>query len=87
MPTVIDELGQLCASLPGARIQMQAADMLVELPTSGGRRQTVKVSTTILAGGGLPVVRLQSRAALVHNYKLVFDSLRHNNGIAHGLRA
>jgi hypothetical protein len=78
MSTVITELGNLCARIPGCRVHLQAADMLVTVPLDGGRQQTVKVWTQQKPADPQPVIRLQSRARIVRGHSAVRQALLAN---------
>jgi hypothetical protein len=82
MPSLMEELGQSLRSYKGIVVQYQAADMIVELPVSGGRRHTVKVQTLRLPGSNGHVLRLQSRAALISQPRIIRKALSENGGTA-----
>jgi len=78
----MEELGQSLRSCNGIAVRYQAADMIVELPTGGGRRHAVKVQSRRLPGTNGHVLWLQSRAALVSQPKIVRKALRENGGLS-----
>ena len=82
MATLISELGAICARAPGYEVQVQEAEMLITVGLLGGRRQVVKVWNCGLPDDLGPVLRLQSRAAVVSNHTIVGEALRRNARIA-----
>lgn len=82
MATIISELAALCGVVPGYAVQTQAADMLVTVTLRDGRQQLVKVQTRHDPQDPLPVLHLQSRAAVVTSPAVVRDALRRNAGMS-----
>jgi hypothetical protein len=78
----MEELGQSLRNYSGFVVQWQAADMIVELPSGGGRRHAVKVQTWRLPGTSVHALRLQARAALVSEPSMIRKALKENAGMA-----
>lgn len=71
MATLIQELYRLLKPISEFRIDFQHDEMLVTLPTAGGRKQVVKVWTEKSRHGGYRLVRLRSRAAAAKDFRMI----------------
>lgn len=82
MATFFQNLGHILRTIKGVRVQSSKTAILVNLPVSQDRRQTVKVTASLVRGGGgeLTIARFMSRAGFVESHVLVRKSLEFNSG-------
>lgn len=84
MATLIQELCHLLKPISGIRVDYQPDEMLVTLPTAGGRRQAVKVWTEKCRHDDYHLVRLRSRATAAKDHRMIIAILNTNANLELG---
>jgi len=82
MATFFENLGRMLGKIKGVRVQSSKAAILVNLPVTQDRRQTVKVTAAQVrrGSGHLTVAKFTSRSGFVEDHVLVRKSLEFNAG-------
>lgn len=82
MATLFEHLGRILTSIKGLKIQADKTGLLVNLPVTNERRQTVKVTARQIKrpDGARIVARFVSRAGFVEDHVLVRRALEFNAG-------
>lgn len=82
MATFFQTLGHILRTIKDVQVQSNKGAILVNLPVTRDRRQTVKVTASLVRGGGheLTVARFMSRSGFVESHVLVRKSLEFNSG-------